>query len=56
MKLEVKDLVKYFDKNLVLNGINQRISKGEKRGFHIFQRLEITLFTHFMELEFAKTL
>lgn len=28
--IEVKDLVKYFDKNLVLNGINQRISKGEK--------------------------
>ncbi len=28
--IEVKDLVKYFDKNLVLNGINKRISKGEK--------------------------
>lgn len=28
--IEVKDLVKYFDKNLVLNGINQTISKGEK--------------------------
>ena len=28
--IEVKDLVKYFDKNLVLNGINQRILKGEK--------------------------
>lgn len=28
--IEVEDLVKYFDKNLVLNGINQRISKGEK--------------------------
>ena len=28
--IEVKDLVKYFDKNLVLNGINQSISKGEK--------------------------
>lgn len=28
--IEVKDLVKYFDKNLVLDGINQRISKGEK--------------------------
>ena len=28
--IEVKDSVKYFDKNLVLNGINQRISKGEK--------------------------
>lgn len=28
--IEVKDLVKYFDKNLVLNGINQTITKGEK--------------------------
>lgn len=28
--IEVKDLVKYFDENLVLNGINQTITKGEK--------------------------